>query len=255
MFHILVHGTVVVMIEVRHLTKRRGGRAVVDDLSFTLEPGTVTGFLGPNGAGKSSTMRMIVGLDRPSSGTVTIDGESYADAAAPIRLVGAMLDASAVHPARTAAAHLGTLAMTHGIGRRRVDEVLALTGLTRAAKQRIGTFSLGMTQRLGIATALLGDPRVVVLDEPVNGLDPEGVVWVRRLCRSLAAEGRTVLLSSHNMSETAQTADRLIVIGDGRKVADGTTAELLAGGQPGASLEDVFFALTAAHTRYRSDVA
>ena len=239
------------MIDARNLTKRHGATTVVDDLSFTLAPGTVTGFLGPNGAGKSSTMRMIVGLDRPTSGTVTVGGRPYADSPAPMQLLGAMIDAKAVHPARTARGHLTGLALTHGIGRRRVDAVLEMTGLAGVATKRIRTFSLGMGQRLGIATALLGDPQVLMLDEPVNGLDPQGVVWVRRLCRSFAAQGRTVLLSSHNMAETAATADRLIIIGDGHKVAEGTTDELLAASdRPHATLEDVFFDLTAAHTRH-----
>lgn len=239
------------MIEARNLTKRHGAQTVVEDLTFALQPGTVTGFLGPNGAGKSSTMRMVVGLDRPTSGTVTVGGRPYVESPAPMQLLGAMIDAKAVHPARTARAHLTGLALTHGIGRRRVNTVLEMTGLASVATKRIRTFSLGMGQRLGIATALLGDPQVLMLDEPVNGLDPQGVVWVRQLCRSYAAQGRTVLLSSHNMAETAATADRLVVIGNGRKVADGTTDQLLAASpRRDATLEDVFFDLTAGHTTH-----
>ncbi|MBF4579176.1 ABC transporter ATP-binding protein [Frigoribacterium sp. VKM Ac-2530] len=217
------------MIEASHLTKRHGASLAVDDVSFTVAPGAVTGFLGPNGAGKSTTMRMIVGLDRPTSGTVTVNGNRYADSPAPLQEVGVLLDAGAVHPGRTARDHLRTVARTHGIPERRVDEVIGLAGLESVARRRAGTFSLGMGQRLGIATALLGDPDTLVLDEPVNGLDPEGVIWVRQLCRSLAAEGRAVLLSSHLMSEMAQTADRLVVLGRGRVIADASVADVLAG--------------------------
>ncbi|ROR80330.1 ABC-2 type transport system ATP-binding protein [Plantibacter flavus] len=216
------------MIEARHLTKRHGASVAVDDVSFTVAPGTVTGFLGPNGAGKSTIMRMIVGLARPTSGTVTIDGRRYAGSPAPLQQVGALLDAGAVHPGRTARNHLRTIARTHGIPDRRVDEVISLTGLESVARRRAGAFSLGMGQRLGIATALLGDPDTLVLDEPVNGLDPEGVIWVRQLCRHLASEGRAVLLSSHLMSEMAQTADHLIVLGRGRVIADASVADVLA---------------------------
>ncbi|KAB8184824.1 ATP-binding cassette domain-containing protein [Microbispora catharanthi] len=208
------------MIELRQLTRRYGEVTVVDGLSFDVRPGVVTGFLGPNGAGKTSTMRMILGLDRPTSGSATIGGRRYADLPVPLREVGALLDAHAVHPRRTAFDHLLSLAYGNGIGRRRVEEVLGLVGLADVAGRRPGGFSLGMKQRLGIAVALLGDPPVVLLDEPVNGLDPEGIRWIRTLTRSLAAEGRTVLLSSHLMSEMALTADHLVVIGRGRLIAD-----------------------------------
>ena len=216
------------MIDVQRLTKTYGDTRAVDDLSFAVRPGLVTGFLGPNGAGKSTTLRMILGLDRPDSGTARIDGVEYRRHPAPLRSVGALLDAAEVHPARRTVPHLLSLAVTVGAGRDRVREVLDLVGLTDVAHQRIGTFSLGMRQRLGIAAALLGDPGVVVLDEPVNGLDPDGVVWVRRLMRRLAAEGRTVLVSSHLMSEMARTADHLVVVGQGRLLADMPTAELIA---------------------------
>lgn len=219
------------MIEAIGLTKRYGDKTVVDDLSFTVRPGAVTGFLGPNGAGKSTTMRMIVGLDRPSAGRVTVNGARYAQHRAPLGQVGALLDAGAVHTGRSARTHLLAQATTHGIGRRRVDEVIAMTGLDSVARKRAGTFSLGMGQRLGIAAALLGDPQTLILDEPVNGLDPEGVLWVRTLLRGLAAEGRTVFLSSHLMSEMALTADHLIVIGRGRLVADAPMSEILARAQ------------------------
>ncbi|WP_432864571.1 ATP-binding cassette domain-containing protein [Microbispora rosea] len=208
------------MIELRQLTKKYGEVAVVDGLSFDVRPGVVTGFLGPNGAGKTSTMRMILGLDRPTSGSATIGGRRYADLPVPLREVGALLDAQAMHPRRTAFDHLLFLAYANGIGRRRVEEVLGLVGLADVARRRPGGFSLGMKQRLGIAVALLGDPPVVLLDEPVNGLDPEGIRWIRTLTQSLAAEGRTVLLSSHLMSEMALTADHLVVIGRGRLIAD-----------------------------------
>jgi ABC-2 type transport system ATP-binding protein len=205
------------VIQAEHLTKRYGERLAVDDLSFTIHPGQVTGFLGPNGAGKSTTMRMIVGLDRPDSGTVTVDGRQYADLTAPISHVGVLLDAKAIQPSRSAYDHLRAIAATHGIPNRRVDNVIELVGLTQVAKKRVGGFSLGMGQRLGIAVALLGDPDVVILDEPVNGLDPEGVRWVRNLLRRLADDGRTVLLSSHLMSEMELTADHLLIIGRGRR--------------------------------------
>ncbi|MFT4232192.1 MAG: ABC transporter ATP-binding protein [Leucobacter sp.] len=216
------------MIEARGLSKRYGRKAAVDDVSFTIPAGQVTGFLGPNGAGKSTTMRLMLGLDRPTEGTVTVSGRRYRDAAAPLTEVGALLDAKGVHPGRTARSHLRALAATHGISDRRVHEVLEQTGLSAVANKRVGGFSLGMGQRLGIAAALLGDPQVLILDEPVNGLDPDGVLWVRQLLRHLAGEGRTVLLSSHLMSEMAQTADHVIVLGRGRVVADTQIAELLA---------------------------
>ncbi|MFI5727595.1 ABC transporter ATP-binding protein [Streptomyces cyaneofuscatus] len=220
------------MIKAYGLTKRYGDRTVVQDLDFTVHPGTVTGFLGPNGAGKSTTMRMLLGLDTPTRGRSTIGGRAYAAHRAPLAQVGALLEARSVHPGRSARNHLIALAHTHGIPRRRVEEVIALAGLTDAAHRRVKGFSLGMGQRLGIAAALLGDPATVILDEPVNGLDPEGVLWIRTLLRSLAAEGRTVLVSSHLMSEMALTADHLIVIGRGRLLADTTVDELVrqAGG-------------------------
>jgi ABC-2 type transport system ATP-binding protein len=216
------------MIEAQALTKQFGAKTAVDQVSFTVKPGMVTGFLGPNGAGKTTTMRMIVGLDRPTSGRVTINGSRYADLKAPLREVGILLDAKAVHPGRTARAHLLAIGATHGIGRRRVDEVIGLTGLDAVAGKRVKGFSLGMGQRLGIAAALLGDPKTLILDEPVNGLDPEGVIWVRTLARHLAGEGRTVFLSSHLMSEMAQTADHLIVLGRGRVIADAPVADIVA---------------------------
>jgi ABC-2 type transport system ATP-binding protein len=216
------------MIEARALTKRYGDKVAVNELSFTVRPGQVTGFLGPNGAGKSTTMRMIVGLDRPTAGTVTVGGRPYREHAAPLRQVGALLEAKAVHRGRTAHSHLLALAQTHGIAAGRVDEVLGLAGLSDVAGKRVGGFSLGMGQRLGIAVALLGDPATVMLDEPVNGLDPDGVVWVRNLLKGLAAEGRTVLVSSHLMSEMALTADHLVIIGRGRLLADTTVDELIA---------------------------
>ena len=210
------------------LTKRYGSKTAVDDISFEVKPGIVTGFLGPNGAGKSTTMRLIVGLDRPTSGTVTVNGSRYADLKAPLREVGILLDAKAVHTGRTAENHLLALAATHGIRRKRVDEVIAQTGLESVARRRVGGFSLGMGQRLGIAAALLGDPSILILDEPVNGLDPEGVIWVRELTRQLAGEGRTIFLSSHLMTEMAQTADHIIVLGRGRVIADAPVATIEA---------------------------
>jgi ABC-2 type transport system ATP-binding protein len=216
------------MIEVETLTKRYGDKVAVDDLSFSVHPGIVTGFLGPNGAGKSTTMRMILGLDAPTSGTVTVNGRPYIDHRAPLREVGALLDAGAVHTGRSARNHLLAIAATTGIRRGRVDEVIDLVGLREVADKRAGGFSLGMGQRLGIAAALLGDPRTLVLDEPVNGLDPDGVLWIRTLLRSLAEEGRTILLSSHLMSEMALTADHLIVVGRGRLIRDMPTAEFIA---------------------------
>ncbi len=217
------------MIVAEGLSKSYGNVRAVDQVSFTVEPGRVTGFLGPNGAGKSTTMRMILGLDRPSAGHVTVNGAPYAQHRAPLTQVGALLEAKAVHPGRTAQAHLMTVAATHGIGKARVDEVLGLTGLSDVAGKRVKGFSLGMGQRLGIATALLGDPSTLILDEPVNGLDPEGVKWVRDLARALAAQGRTVFLSSHLMAEVAQTADHVIVIGRGRILADTPISTLLNG--------------------------
>ncbi|MGY2082971.1 ABC transporter ATP-binding protein [Blastococcus sp. SYSU DS0539] len=216
------------MIEARELTKKYGDRTAVDAVSFAVHPGRVTGFLGPNGAGKSTTMRMLLGLDRPTAGRVTVHGRSYADFPAPLRQVGALLEARAVHPGRSARDHLRWMAASNGLPVRRVDEVLDLVGLTDVAGQRVGRFSLGMGQRLGIAVALLGDPPVVVLDEPVNGLDPEGIRWVRTLTRELAAEGRTVFLSSHLMSEMALTADHLVVIGRGRVLADCSMPDFIA---------------------------
>ncbi|TXS26301.1 ABC transporter ATP-binding protein, partial [Streptomyces sp. adm13(2018)] len=221
-----------------NLTKRYGDTTVVRDLSFTVRPGAVTGFLGPNGAGKSTTLRMILGLDAPTRGHATVDGRPYARHGAPLTRVGALLEARSVHPGRSAHHHLTALALTHGIPRSRVDRVLALTGLAHVADKRVKGFSLGMGQRLGIAAALLGDPATVVLDEPVNGLDPEGVLWIRTLLKSLAAEGRTVLVSSHLMSEMALTADHLVVIGKGRLLAD-TTVEALVRTSGGASVKVV----------------
>jgi ABC-2 type transport system ATP-binding protein len=208
------------MIVARNLTKSYGQKAAVDGVTFTVEPGRVTGFLGPNGAGKSTTMRMILGLDRPSAGRVSVNGHRYQDSPAPLREVGALLEARALHPGRSARDHLRWLAVSNRIPVSRVDAVLGLVGLDTVAGQRVGKFSLGMGQRLGIAVALLGDPPVVVLDEPVNGLDPEGIRWVRNLARQLAAEGRTVFVSSHLMSEMALTADHLVVIGRGKVLAD-----------------------------------
>jgi ABC-2 type transport system ATP-binding protein len=216
------------MIEVHALSKRFGDKVAVDGLSFSVQPGHVTGFLGPNGAGKSTTMRMIVGLDRPTAGAATVDGRRYRDHPAPLRKVGALLEAKSVHKGRSAHDHLLALAQTHGIPAKRVDEVLAMVGLESVARRRAGGFSLGMAQRLGIAAALLGDPATVVLDEPVNGLDPDGVLWVRTLLKTLAAEGRTVLVSSHLMSEMAVTADHLVIIGRGRLLADTSVEELIA---------------------------
>jgi len=234
------------MIEARGLVKRYGSTIAVDNLSFDVMPGTVTGFLGPNGAGKSTTMRMMLGLDRPDAGTVRIGGKSYHDLRSPLREVGALLEAKAFHSGRTARAHLTALAASNAIPERRVGEVLGITGLEKAAGRRAGKFSLGMSQRLGIAAALLGDPAVLLLDEPVNGLDPEGIRWIRNLLKNLAAQGRTVLISSHLISEVAQTADRLIVIGQGRLLAQTTVTELSAR----SSLEEAFFALTEGSTEY-----
>ncbi|MCQ4044694.1 ABC transporter ATP-binding protein [Streptantibioticus rubrisoli] len=213
------------MIEATALTKRYGPKTAVADLSFQVKPGVVTGFLGPNGAGKSTTMRMLLGLDTPTSGTARVNGKSYADHAAPLHEVGAMLEARAIHTGRTAFNHLLALAATTGIPRSRVDEVIELVGLADVARKRAGGFSLGMGQRLGIASALLGDPATVILDEPVNGLDPEGILWIRNLLKGLAAEGRTVFVSSHLMSEMALTAEHLIIVGRGRLIADTSVEE------------------------------
>ncbi len=216
------------MIELSALTKRFGAKTAVDHLSFVVRPGVVTGFLGPNGAGKSTTMRMILGLDHPSSGDVRIDGKHYAELREPLRHLGALLEARAVHPGRTAYNHLRCLAQSNDIPERRVNEVLDLVGLASVARKRPKGFSLGMGQRLGIATALLGDPRILMFDEPVNGLDPEGIHWVRTVMRRLAAEGRTVFVSSHLMSEMALTADHLVVIGRGRLLADTSMERFIA---------------------------
>lgn len=218
------------MIETRDLTKRYGPKLAVDHVNFTAKPGEVTGILGPNGAGKSTTMRLIMGLDAPTSGTATIGGKPLRDHDTPLTVAGALLDAKGVHPGRTARSHLRALAATHHVPTSRVDEVLALTGLSDVANKRVGGFSLGMGQRLGIAAALLGDPHTLILDEPVNGLDPDGVLWVRGLLRHLADEGRTVVLSSHLMSEMAQVADHVVVFGKGRIVADAPIGDFLNGG-------------------------
>src|SRR5262249_12157488 len=220
-------GTVAGMIEAVALTKDYGDKRAVDDLSFTVSPGIVTGFLGPNGSGKSTTMRLALGLDRPTSGDVRVNGKHYRDHASPLHEVGALLEARSVHTGRSAYSHLVALAQTHGISRRRVDELIDLVGLHQVARKRAGKFSLGMGQRLGIASALLADPATVLLDEPVNGLDPEGVHWIRNLLKQLAAEGRTVFVSSHLMSEMALTADHLIVIGRGRLIADTSLDEFI----------------------------
>jgi len=219
------------MIEVKRLTKRYGSKTAVDDLSFSVSPGKVTGFLGPNGAGKSTTMRLLLGLDRPHGGEATIGGKRYQDLPQPLHVIGALLEAKAVHSGRSAYNHLLCLAQTQGLGRKRVEEVLDLVGLREVAHKRAGGFSLGMGQRLGIAAALLGDPSTLVLDEPVNGLDPEGILWIRNLMKDLAAEGRTVFVSSHLMNEMAVTADHLIVIGRGRLVADCSTREFIDRGK------------------------
>src|SRR6202035_1388218 len=215
------------MIEARGLTKRYGATTAVDDLSFTVEPGRITGFLGPNGAGKTTTMRLILGLDRPTGGTVTINKRPFRQLAHPMREVGALLDAKAVHGGRSAYNHLLCLAQTNNLPRRRVGEVLELVGLSEVAKKRSKGFSLGMGQRLGIAAALLGDPAILMFDEPVNGLDPEGILWIRNLMKALAAEGRTIFVSSHLMSEMENTADHLLVIGRGRLIADCSVAEFI----------------------------
>ena len=237
------------MIETRGLTKRYGRVLAVDALSFDVRPGVVTGFLGPNGSGKSTTMRLMLGLDAADQGSVRIGGRRYRDLPWPLHEVGALLEAKAFHPGRSARAHLAALAASNGIPDRRVGDVLDLVGLHSAAGRRAGTLSLGMAQRLGIASALLGDPGVLLFDEPVNGLDPEGIRWIRDLMKSLAAQGRVVFVSSHLISEMALTADRLIVIGAGRLLADTTVAELAA---RSASLEDAFLELTAGSVEYRA---
>ena len=235
------------MIEVRDLTKRYGSTLAVDTLSFDVRPGMVTGFLGPNGSGKSTTMRLILGLDAPDAGEARIGGRRYRDLRWPLREAGALLEAKAFHPGRSAHAHLHALAVSNGIDRRRVDEVLDLVGLAGAGRKRAGTFSLGMAQRLGIAAALLGDPPVLLLDEPVNGLDPAGIHWIRDLLKSLAGQGRAVFVSSHLISEIALLAEHLVVIGQGQLLADTSVAELSAGA---ASLEDAFLRLTGASIQY-----
>src|SRR6201982_1628257 len=215
------------MIEAREVTKDYGSKRAVDGLSFTVRPGIVTGFLGPNGSGKSTTMRLILGLDAPTNGDVTVNGRHYRDHLAPLHEVGALLEPRSVHTGRSAYNHLLALAQTHGIPKRRVAELIDLVGLHEVARKRTGQFSLGMGQRLGIAQALLGDPKTVMLDEPVNGLDPEGIHWVRNLLKGLAEEGRTVFVSSHLMSEMALTADHLIVIGRGKLIADVPVGEFI----------------------------
>ncbi|WP_435824051.1 ABC transporter ATP-binding protein [Actinoplanes missouriensis] len=219
--------SVVAVIEVQELTKRYGDVTAVDGVSFRLEPGVVNGFVGPNGAGKSTTMRMMVGLDRPTSGRCLIDGRPYRDLDAPLRSVGALLGAEAIHPGRSGRDHLRFLARSHGIAGGRADDLLEMVGLAGAADRRVRGYSLGMRQRLGLAAALLGDPAALLLDEPANGMDPDGIIWIRSLLRSLAREGRAVLVSSHLMGELAQTADRLIVLGRGRVIADASVVELL----------------------------
>ena len=226
----------VAMIEVENVSKRYGDTLAVDSLNFVVQPGMVTGFLGPNGAGKSTTMRMIAGLDEPSSGRVLVNGQDYRSASAPMSELGMLLDAGAVHPGRSACNHLLALAQTNGIGRRRVNEVVDMVGLRSVVDKRVGQFSLGMGQRLGVASALLGDPKVVVLDEPVNGLDPDGVLWIRTLLKELADEGRTVFISSHLMNEVAQTATRLIIVGRGRLIADTTVREFVAHASGGGAV-------------------
>lgn len=244
------------MIEVRNLTKRYGERVAVQDLTFTVEPGVVTGFLGPNGSGKSTTMRLILGLDAPTSGTALVGGRPYREIRDPLREIGAMLEARAIHTGRSARNHLRALAATHAIPDRRVEEVIDLVGLAQVAGKRVGTFSLGMGQRLGIASSLLGDPKTVVLDEPVNGLDPEGIRWVRELLKRLADEGKTVFLSSHMMSEMALIAERLVVIGRGQMIADTSVEEFVQRASAGAPvlvrsprIDDLRAALTRAGHR------
>jgi ABC-2 type transport system ATP-binding protein len=224
------------VIEVEQLTKRYREKVAIQDLSFVVKPGIVTGFLGPNGAGKSTTMRVILGLDRPTAGSARVNGRAYRDFRAPLHEVGAMLEARAIHTGRSAYHHLVAMAQTHGIGRARVREMIELVGLSDVAGKRAGGFSLGMGQRLGIAAALLGDPATLILDEPANGLDPEGILWIRNLLKRLAAEGRTVFLSSHLMAEISQTAERLIVIGRGLLIADATVSEIVAEASEGGAV-------------------
>lgn len=237
-------------IQVQSLSKRYGRAWAVRDLSFEVRPGRVTGFLGPNGAGKSTTIRAIVGLDRPTAGRALIGGTPYARLRAPLREVGTLLDAKAAHRSRRAVDHLRTVAATHGFSRRRVDEVIGLTGLDSVARRKAGAFSLGMGQRLGIAVALLGDPHTLILDEPVNGLDPDGVTWIRELLGSLAAEGRTVFLSSHLLTELALVAEHVVVIGRGRLIADAPIATLTT--RAGRTLEEAYVELTHGAAEYRA---
>jgi ABC-2 type transport system ATP-binding protein len=237
-------------IQLQSLSKRYGRTWAVRDLSFEVQPGKVTGFLGPNGAGKSTTMRSIVGLDRPTTGTALIDGVRYARLRAPLREVGTLLDARSAHRSRRAVDHLRTVAATHGFPATRIDEVIGLTGLESVARVKAGKFSLGMGQRLGIAVALLGDPHTLILDEPVNGLDPEGVTWIRGLLSGLAGEGRTVFLSSHLLSELALVADHVVVIGRGELIADASIAELTS--DTGRTLEEAYIALTRDAVEYRA---
>jgi ABC-2 type transport system ATP-binding protein len=241
------------VVEIRGLTKRFGGTTAVDDLSFRIEPGRVTGFLGPNGAGKSTTLRMILGLDTPTAGRALIGGRPYRALDKPLHRVGALLEAGAVHPGRRARDHLAWLAASNALPAGRVGELLERTGLSSVAGKRVGGFSLGMRQRLGIAAALLGDPRILLLDEPVNGLDPQGVLWIRTLMKSMAAEGRAVLVSSHLISEMALTADHVVVIGRGRLLADTGMREFIESAGPGASLEEAYMRLTAQAVDYRAD--
>jgi ABC-2 type transport system ATP-binding protein len=247
------------MIEVEHVTKRYGEKVAVQDLSFVIKPGIVTGFLGPNGAGKSTTMRVILGLDRANEGSARLNGRAYRELPAPLHEVGAMLEARAIHTGRSAYNHLLAMAQTHGIGRRRVQEMIELVGLNEVARKRAGGFSLGMMQRLGIAAALLGDPATLILDEPANGLDPEGILWIRNLLKRLAGEGRTVFLSSHLMAEISQTAEHLIVIGRGRLIADASVSEIVARASEGAAVrvrtpqaEDLRRALAGEHVTVES---
>jgi ABC-2 type transport system ATP-binding protein len=237
------------MMRAQGLTKRYGSKWAVNELTFDVQPGQVTGFLGPNGAGKSTTLRLFAGLERPTAGSALVDGHRYAELRRPLRYVGTLLDPAALHGDRTAAMHLTWMARSNDLPARRVDEVLAMTGLSEVAGHRTRGFSLGMRQRLGIAAAMLGDPAILLLDEPVNGLDPEGLVWIRGLLRSLAGEGRTVLVSSHLMSEVAASADRLVVLGAGRLLADGPLTDFTSDGR---SLEDSYLALTSGAVEYRS---
>src|ERR1700750_1466903 len=239
------------MIEVRGRTKRYGEKVAVNDLTFGVEPGKVTGFLGPNGAGKTTTMRLILGLDYPDAGTVSVDGQRYSSLANPMREVGALLDAKAVHGGRSAYNHLLCLAQTNNLPKKRVDEVLDLVGLSEVTRKRAKGFSLGMSQRLGIAATMLGDPEVLMFDEPVNGLDPEGILWIRNLMKALAAEGRTVFVSSHLMNEMAVTADHVIVLGRGRLIADCATPDFIGAH---ASLEGAFTPPTEDAVEYRARI-